>query len=382
MRAIWSNWIEKPFALPLGLMAVILVASALGFARLESGMQSEPVGFFEGLWWAVVTLFTVGYGDFAPRTVPGRLLGMAVMASGIGLLSTVTGSMASAMVERRFKKRRGLLPVTAENHVLVMGWNGHGAMFLEKLRRRPEYARAPVVVAADMEPGAFEQLAESLGLGQSLSFVRGNPAHRSTLERANPAKARIAYILASEDMPAEEADNASVLAALTLRGLAPRLTLYAEALREQSREHLLRAGVTKVMGREELAGKALAFMAAHPVMHDLLGKLLAGGSEGGGLVRFRPLTAEEKALRWPDLVRASMERDGELPLAVCRLPRELHLADVLDASKALDAYVMELFQAAGRDTSLGTQGHKVLLNPGPGEDLSGYDGVICMGRAQ
>lgn len=381
MRAIWSRWSEKPFALPLGLMAVILALSALGFARFEAGMQPEPVGFFEGLWWAMVTLFTVGYGDFAPRTVPGRLLGMAVMASGIGLVSTITGSMASAMVERRFKKRRGLLPVKAEGHVLVMGWNGHGATFLERLRRRPEFARAPVVLAADMEPAAFEQLAEALGLGPDLSFVRGNPAHRATLERANPAKARIAYILASEGADPEEADNASVLTALTFRGLAPRVTLYAESLRESSREHLLRAGATKVMDREDLAGKALAFMAAHPVMHDLLGRLLSGGAEGGSLVRFKPLTAEEKAMRWPDLVRVSMERGGELPLAVCRLPRELRLSDVLDASQALDAYIMELFQAAGRDAAVGRQGHRVVLNPGPGEDLSGYDGVLFMDRA-
>lgn len=377
MKAAWTRWTEKPLALPLTVMAVILAASAVGFVYYESRTQAEPVGFFEGLWWAMVTLFTVGYGDFVPKTTPGRLLGMGVMVSGIGLVSTITGSLASAMVDRRFQKRRGLLPVTAEGHLLIMGFNGHGGFLVERLRRMAEFSKAPVVLAADMEQARFEEVAESLGLGTELSFVRGNTANKAVLERANPAKARLAYILARDDVPPGEADNLSVLTALTFRGLAPHVTLYAEALLDQSREHLLRAGVTKVLGREELTGKAMAFMAAHPVMHDVLQALLSGG----GVLRYRPLTQTEKAKGWPEVIRASLEQSGQLPVAVCRLPRELKLSDVLDATQALDGYIMELFQAAGHAAALGSQGPKVVLNPGPAANLAGFDGVIYLDRA-
>jgi len=376
MKAIWTRWIEKPFAWPLLLMGVILVAGAIGFAHFEARTQSEPVGFFEGLWWAMVTLFTVGYGDFAPRTVPGRVLGMVVMACGIGLVSTLTGSMASAMVERRNQKRRGLLPVSVENHVLIMGWNSHGEAMLDRLRLRPELSSSPVVLCADVDPSVYEHLAESLGLGDALKFVRGATDRKLVLERANPAKAKLAYILALEDLPPEEADNHSVLTALTFRPLAPRTTLYAEAMLEKSRDHLLRAGVNKVMVQGDIAGKALAFMAAHPVMHDLLGEFLTGAQGGGGLMHYRPMSSEEKGMGWTSLVQASLQRAGQLPVAVCRMPRELMLADVLDATQALDSYILELFQAAGRDSSLGRQKSKVVVNPGPNEDLSGYDGLI------
>jgi voltage-gated potassium channel len=380
MRRIWARWIEKPLALPLTVMAVILAVSAAGFMHFEAGMQGEPVGFFEGLWWAMVTLFTVGYGDFAPKTVPGRLLGMGVMASGIGLVSTITGSLASAMVERRFEKRRGLLPVKVEEHVLIMGWNGHGELLVKRLRAMREYAKSPVVVAADMEPSQFEGVAESLALGEALHFVRGDTSHKSVLERANPGKARLAYILPREDIAADDADNLSVLTALTFRALAPRVILYAEALRDGAADHLLRAGVTKAMGREALTGKAMAFMAAHPVMHDVLQALLAG-SGGRGAMRYRPLTLAEKSAGWSEVVRTSLSSTGQLPLAACQLPRELRLSDVLDASSALDSYIMELFQAAGRDAAvLGKKGPRVILNPGPGTDLGPFDGVIYLDR--
>lgn len=395
MRTIWTRWTDNPLAWPLAFMGAILAASAAGFAHLEAQTQAEPVGFFEGLWWAVVTLFTVGYGDFAPKTVPGRLLGMGVMASGIGIVSMVTATVASAMVERRNKKRRGLLPVSAQGHVLILGWNAHGALLVERLRRMREFARAPFVLAADMDPARFEELSAALDLGPDLNFVRGDTSLPSTLERANPARARLVYILPNENVPAEEADNHSVLTALTVRDLAPHVTLYAEALRDQSRDHLLRAGVTTALGREELAGKAMAFLAAHPVMHDVLQALLTAsaagagqlaspsgasgesGESGGGL-RYRPLTQAEKSAGWPEVVRNSLKDSGQLPLGVCRLPRELKLEDVLDASQALDSYIMELFRAAGRSDSLGSQGPRVVLNPGPGVDLAGFDGVVYL----
>ena len=368
-------------------MGVILAASAVGFAHLEGQTQAEPVGFFEGLWWAVVTLFTVGYGDFAPKTVPGRLLGMGVMASGIGIVSAVTGSVASAMVERRNKKRRGLLPVSAKGHVLILGWNAHGALLVELLRRMPELARAPFVLTADMDPARFEEISAALDLGADLQFVRGDTSRRSVLERAKPDQARLIYILPSEDVTPEEADNHSVLTALTVRDLSPHVTVYAEALRDQSHDHLMRAGVTKALGRDELAGKAMAFLAAHPVMHDVLQALLSASATGAGLVgapgtggglRYRSLAQAEKSTGWAEVVRNSLQTTGQLPLGVCLLPRELKLEDVLDASKALDSYIMELFQAAGRSSSLGQQGPRVVLNPGPDVDLAGFDGVIFL----
>jgi hypothetical protein len=124
----------------------------------------------------------------------------------------------------------------------------------------------------------------------------------------------------------------------------------------------------------------MAFLAAHPVMHDMLQALLAGSA--GGTFRYRPFTAQEKSQRWPDIVAASLALSGRLPLAACRLPRELKLSDVLDASKALDAYIMELFQAAGKDAALGSRGPRVVLNPGPEADLAAFDGVISLERGQ
>jgi voltage-gated potassium channel Kch len=52
----------------------------------------------EALWWGVVTITTVGYGDFYPVTNPGRLVGALTMLIGIGVLGTLTGYLANAFL--------------------------------------------------------------------------------------------------------------------------------------------------------------------------------------------------------------------------------------------------------------------------------------------
>ena len=53
----------------------------------------------QGMWFAVQTVTTVGYGDVTPRSTVGRLIGTVVMVTGIGFLSVVTAAITAAFVE-------------------------------------------------------------------------------------------------------------------------------------------------------------------------------------------------------------------------------------------------------------------------------------------
>jgi voltage-gated potassium channel len=54
---------------------------------------------WDGVWWAVVTVTTVGYGDLVPHTVGGRLIGILVMFVGIGFVAVLTATVASQFVK-------------------------------------------------------------------------------------------------------------------------------------------------------------------------------------------------------------------------------------------------------------------------------------------
>ncbi|MGB0132482.1 transporter substrate-binding domain-containing protein [Dokdonella sp.] len=62
-------------------------------------------GIFSGFWWAIVTMTTVGYGDLAPRTIGGRLLGMIWMVTALLVVSFFTASITSALTVGQLSQR-------------------------------------------------------------------------------------------------------------------------------------------------------------------------------------------------------------------------------------------------------------------------------------
>jgi voltage-gated potassium channel len=74
----------------------IVVVAGAAQATVNAG---EFDSVWDGIWWAVVTVTTVGYGDLYPETVHGRLIAMVVMLLGIGFLSVLTATVASQFVK-------------------------------------------------------------------------------------------------------------------------------------------------------------------------------------------------------------------------------------------------------------------------------------------
>jgi voltage-gated potassium channel len=102
----------------------------------------EPdADWFDGVWWATVTLTTVGYGDYSPETFLGRWLGAFVMAGGIGSVAILTGLLADEIREARVTGRDETpeLDDDIEHVILVLSDE------LEKLRAKVSH---PEVVEA------------------------------------------------------------------------------------------------------------------------------------------------------------------------------------------------------------------------------------------
>ncbi|MCW2818436.1 MAG: Ion transport 2 domain protein [Marmoricola sp.] len=83
-----------------GSMTLIVFIASLAVLDAERGGNGPIQTFGDALWWALVTVATVGYGDFYPVTLEGRAVAVGLMLFGIGVLGVVTAGFASWLVER------------------------------------------------------------------------------------------------------------------------------------------------------------------------------------------------------------------------------------------------------------------------------------------
>jgi voltage-gated potassium channel len=93
--------IAKEELILFGIVALILLyLSAVGIYYFENSAQPEHFrSVFHSLWWAVVTLTTVGYGDVYPITIGGKVFTFFVLIIGLGVVAVPTGIIASALTK-------------------------------------------------------------------------------------------------------------------------------------------------------------------------------------------------------------------------------------------------------------------------------------------
>ena len=98
-----ERWVARAVT-PRG--AAIVIASATIAITVATGILMTVVdrdnypSIGSGLWWAIQTVTTVGYGDHVPTTVAGRLVAALVMLFGIGFLTVITAAITSTFVSR------------------------------------------------------------------------------------------------------------------------------------------------------------------------------------------------------------------------------------------------------------------------------------------
>ncbi len=93
-------------AVTMGLAAMLLLFGATALYWAEREVQPEAFGSIpRALWWSIITLTTVGYGDVSPVTGIGKFLASLVALGGIGLVAMPTGIMASAFSDAMQRRR-------------------------------------------------------------------------------------------------------------------------------------------------------------------------------------------------------------------------------------------------------------------------------------
>ncbi|MGH8792616.1 MAG: potassium channel family protein [Stackebrandtia sp.] len=136
-----------------GTAALLIFLASLALLDAERGHPDAQVqNFGDALWWAAVSVTTVGYGDLVPVTTEGRIVALSLMFVGIGLIGFITGSMTSWVIDKINETARARTEEAGEADEDTVLTSVHTLRHeLVAIRRELEEMRA--VVGAAVSPG-------------------------------------------------------------------------------------------------------------------------------------------------------------------------------------------------------------------------------------
>lgn len=210
----------KNKALFLGSFLFILLSSIVIY-WLEPETFNHP---FNGLWWVMTTVTTVGYGDFFPTTVPGKLFAMFIYLTGIGIIGVLIGKIVDGFAIMREKKEAGKLKYLGSDHIAIVGWSRKSQFAIQEILN--SYPETEIVLV--------DQLEKTPIFEERVHFVRGDASQEASLLQANISKAKAAILFADDKVTDPSlADGKSLLIATTIERLAPCVHTTVEIMRKE-----------------------------------------------------------------------------------------------------------------------------------------------------
>lgn len=279
----------------LAFALIVIVVAVLWFDReglRDHARGGESIGFTDVLYFTVVSLTTLGYGDISPVTDEARLLN-ALLLTPIRVFLWVlflgtAYEMTVLRVQLREERQMRELHERLRGHCIVCGYGVKGRAIVDELVAHGHERRNIVVI--DTREEVVTQAAK-----EGLVALRGDASTEALLRAAAIESA--AYVLAAPDR-----DDACVLICLTVRSLAPNVHLVASAREEENIKLLYGAGADLVVAPAVSGGRVMASAVRQQAVPYFMEDVLAFG-EGIAMAE-REVRPQERGLlatELPDL---------------------------------------------------------------------------------
>ena len=234
------------------ILFTIFIIGTVGFHFIEGW------SFVDSFYACIITLSTVGYGDFVPETTAGKFFAVFIIIFGVGMMFYSLILMAETFIEARLRSLlgRGKLEKTIEkmnNHYIICGGGRIGFLICRELMA----GKMPCVVI-DNNPEVIQKAQD-----EGFLCFRGDATQDKILIEAGIKRAKgVVCVLPSD------AENLYVI--LTAKELNQQVYIISRSEEEESEHRLLRAGADRVMSPYTLGGVRMAMAILRPAMLDFI----------------------------------------------------------------------------------------------------------------
>jgi voltage-gated potassium channel len=244
--------------LPRRLLLIVLIPALLILVGTLSYRALEGWPLFDSLYFTVITLTTIGYGDMVPKTDGGRLFTIVFGLGGVFTLfylaaevirSVISGEVRTVLGKQRMERTLAEL----KDHLIVCGYGRMGRLVCREFA-----AQGNSFVVIDRNEGSLDDFAVPRGVA-----LHGDATSDEVLRTAGVERARALAAVTPSD-----ADNLYIT--LSARLLNDRLFIVARAESENARQKLERAGANRVVSPYVIGGSRVAQAVLRPTVVDFI----------------------------------------------------------------------------------------------------------------
>ena len=265
-----KNIIDHPMfrvSIMLLLLSIIATFSIVFLERNSADLKN----YGEALWWTIVTITTVGYGDYTPDTLGGRILAVLLMFSGIGLMAVITGTISSVFTTKKIMEGRGLGMIKDNKHLIICGWNNNVEKVLQCMGQIGHTMKQNVVLINDLQENQLNSIVAKYS-NLKLKYIIGDYTNEDTLSKANIAEADSIILLSGDDHNND--DERIILTTLTVKNLVPSIRVVAYVSERDKIPYLKRANADEIITNENFKSFLAATHVIEPGVPQAVNQLL------------------------------------------------------------------------------------------------------------
>jgi voltage-gated potassium channel len=343
----------------IGIIAfpVLFIVSCTIVYFTEAGAGNGITNYWDALWWGIVTLSTVGYGDAYPVSVIGRLAGIVLIVLTLIGLGFVFGQIQELIIDRQRKKLWGLYGCPFKKHIVIIGWNAITRVVLQELIS----TRQKVGIICE-NTKVIEDAHETIQMLQAQDTVYvtyGDYSDDAVMNRMNIKQCRTIIVCSGKDSyNLISIINLGTILREKIHAIRMISTVSLERLKSNIEN---REGVSYVASTNEITGRLVASAAFEPEVARFLDDVTSSIEDATDELNY-------------DLIQCTLPTDSPLEGKTV----EEGMSTLLDTNQGEGALLTGI--AVPDDSS--PSGYRVIANPSWETKLSVGTILILLGTTQ
>jgi voltage-gated potassium channel len=249
------------FTLAIMFFMAVTFGSTIIFIYEGAGVNPNINSFFDAIYWSIITISTVGFGDISPITLEGRIATIFLVIVGVAVIAFFTSIVTTALSTRLVALKEEKVIVEANSlkeFVIICGYGRMGKILVDEFIKIKQK-----FIVIDHKDDIFSHAGN-----QNILSIKGDATDSSFLSSIGINKGASSIIALTDN----DAVNLSII--LTARSQNPNINIIARANSEKVKKKLYLAGANEVISANDISALVAAEYIGQPIAFDAIDDIL------------------------------------------------------------------------------------------------------------